>query len=366
MPRLIDKLDAAVGLVPEFLDHGIDCLVQQPGPTALVAEDGTYNAGWYESFDGALNVSDSMALDMAFQRWFHLSFDAGRYFVVCNIADFTRAGNIALLVVDKNTGKFERASVSPLRPGSRITVDEHVRVFEDRKTRSFIRMDESGELVEFSIHVGELHFSGAAHQAIGPPLVQVSRFQRGRGCLQWFGCIALKHGVLTLPGQVVELPPGSLGSYDRTVGHQRGIQAWNWIAASGFAVDDCGVRTQLGVQVAVDREHARPRVDTQKSVVWAEGAVFKVPGVSFAYTKDASNKQGTSEWRISSAESDAGFAMSLSFEPGFHRHETRFLWLVNADFHQYYGVLSGWVRLGGREFCIEPMFAVAEESLLEL
>jgi len=366
MPRLIDKLDAAVGLVPEFLDHGIDYLVQRPGPSALVGEDGTYNAGWYQGFDGALNVSDSMALDMAFQRWFHLSFDAGRYFVVCNIADFTRAGNVALLVVDKQTGLFERASDSPLRTKNRITIDEHVRVFEDRKSHSFIRMASESGVVEFSIHVGDLHFSGAARQVIGPPFVQVSRFQRGRGCLQWFGCLSIEHGVLSLPDRVVSLPRGSMGCYDRTVGHQRGIQAWNWLAAAGEAVDESGVHTQLGVQVAVDRAQARPRVDVQKSVVWVDGAVVKVPAVSFAYSIDKAKDYESSDWRIASEDPDAECAMSLSFHPGFHRRETRFLWLVNADFHQYYGVVEGWVRIRGRTFHLKPMFAVTEESLLEL
>jgi hypothetical protein len=367
MPRLIDKLDAAVGLVPEFLDHGIDYLSKKPSPEFLVGEDGRYNAGWYECFEGALNVEDSIALDMAFQRWFHLSFDAGRYFVVCNIADFTRVGNVALLVVDKETKEFQRASDSPILSKTRISIDDQVTSFEDHKSGSFIRLSDQGSRVEFSVHVGALHFSGAACQALGPPFVQVNRFQRGRGCLQWFGCLALEHGVLSLPGRVVQLQAGSPGCYDRTVGHQRGIQAWNWIAASGVAVEQGGkLRTEIGIQVACDRAEARPRVDTQKNVVWVEGALHKVPSVAFDYRVVDEEHHTTSHWEVLGESEHSENAMWLTFQPEYHRRENRFLWLVKTDFHQYYGVLTGKVRVGGRVWCLEPMFAVAEESLLEM
>ena len=33
MPRIIDKLDAASGLLPEVLEHDIDYLTKQPAPT---------------------------------------------------------------------------------------------------------------------------------------------------------------------------------------------------------------------------------------------------------------------------------------------------------------------------------------------
>jgi hypothetical protein len=367
MPRLIDKLDAAVGLVPEFLDLGIDYLVRKPSPACLVGEDGTYNAGWYEAFDGALNVGDSMALDMAFQRWIHLSFDAGRYFVVCNIADFTRAGNVALLVANKESGQFQRESDSPILVKSRFSIDDDVRTFEDHKSHSFIRLSEDGARVEFSVHVGDLHFSGAARQALGPPFVQVSRFHRGRGCLQWFGCLALEHGVLSIGDRVIQLPENSLGCYDRTVGHQRGLQAWNWIAGSGVAVDEeSGQRTEIGFQVACDRPAARPRVETHKSVVWVDGELHKVPSVEFEYQVLDPGKHSTTDWVVSSPQEGEGNSMLLVFKPRFHRAENRYLWLIHADFHQYYGEVTGRVQVGGRTWRLEPMFAVAEESLLEM
>lgn len=62
MPRIIDTLDHAVGRTPDFVDTGVDYLRQVPPPDKLVGEDGTYNAGWFPSFDGAFNFGDSSAL----------------------------------------------------------------------------------------------------------------------------------------------------------------------------------------------------------------------------------------------------------------------------------------------------------------
>ena len=44
MPRLIDMLDAAVGRAPALVDHSVDYLVQQPGPEAIIGEDGSVSA----------------------------------------------------------------------------------------------------------------------------------------------------------------------------------------------------------------------------------------------------------------------------------------------------------------------------------
>ena len=40
--------------------------------------------------------------------------------------------------------------------------------------------------------------------------------------------------------------------------------------------------------------------------------------------------------------------------------------LVNADFNQYYGALSGRVHVDGRTWRVDKLFAVTEESALEL
>jgi hypothetical protein len=95
MPRIIDRLDAAVGRTPAELDLHIDYTRQVPSPAALISPEGTYNAGWFERFDGAYNFADSSAFTMALNRFFHVTLDTPDHYLVWNIADFGRAGNVA-------------------------------------------------------------------------------------------------------------------------------------------------------------------------------------------------------------------------------------------------------------------------------
>lgn len=367
MPRLFDKLEAATGRTPGALDDDVDYLSQQPGPEALIGADRRYRAGWFDRFDGQINFDDSSALDMAFQRWIHLAFDAPEHFVVCNIADLTRAGNVALLVVEKQTGRFVHASLTRLRHRSRLRLSEDYRTFSDGETSSFVSLSEDLQVFTFSLHVEGIHLSGVARVALGPPLVQVTRFQRFRGSLQWYGAVEIVHATLTVEGRVLALPPGTLGTYDRTIGHQRGLQSWNWIAAAGWAVDaQTGERARFAVQVARDREAAHPRVDGRKYAVWIGGKLYKVPEVSFAYGYTDEAAREVTPWAVHSPDTAAPRWLRLDFSPRYHRRERKFLWLIRADFNQYYGKLRGKIGIDGRCWMLDETFAVAEESLLEL
>jgi hypothetical protein len=93
MPRIIDPWTPPSGARPTELDLHIDYTRQVPSPAALISPEGTYNAGWFERFDGAYNFADSSAFTMALNRFFHL--DTPDHYLVWNIADFGRAGNVA-------------------------------------------------------------------------------------------------------------------------------------------------------------------------------------------------------------------------------------------------------------------------------
>ncbi|HJN72677.1 MAG TPA: DUF2804 family protein [Myxococcota bacterium] len=353
MPRIIDKLDAAAGRTPVFLDLGIDYSTPRPGPKALIKPDGTYEAGWFHDFDGDWNLDDSSAFDIALQRWVHLTFDAPDHFIVCNLANLTRASNTALLVANKRTGEFHHASLTHLYPQDTVRVEPPFTHWRDSETGSFVRIGDDLS-VELAINADGLHFVATARHALGPPLIQASRFQRGRGAIQWYRILELERGLLAVGDRVVELPAGTMGTCDRTIGHQRGVQAWNWVAGVGTAVDlETGERTRLGVQIAKDRHLARPQVPNKKYLIWTEDRLFKLGEVDFSY-------EHGSDWRIH------GDDLDFRFVPAFHRHEEKRLVLVRADFHQFYGELSGTVRVGGRRLRLEPCFAVTEESLLEL
>lgn len=365
MPRIFDKLDAEFGRKPQA-PEGIDYLTQAPGPDVLIGDDGTYNAGWFQSFEGKINLDQSRSLNMALQRWFHLTFDAPDHFVVCNLADLSRAGNVALLVANKRTGQFEHGSVTKLGPNNRIEVTHGGLNFVDQRSGSFIRTNPSLSEIHVSLHVDDLHFMCVARHVLGPHMIQATRFQRGRGSLQWYSNVELVHGLLSINGKINALPPGTLGSVDRTMGHQRGLQNWNWVAMTGTAWDETRCEmVRFGLQVAKDRELAQPVVSSKKYVVWLDEGVYKLPSASFHYTLTNPETRETSAWQIvSDAPGDSW--IDLQFTPRFQRRELRQKVLAQADFNQYYGEATGKVRVAGRTLVIDRVFAVTEDSLLEV
>lgn len=362
MPRILDKLDAASGRTPEFLDNGVDYMTRRPGPAALLA-DGLYDAGWFDRFDGEFNLDDSSAFGIALQRWVHVAFDGPDHFIVLNLANLTRASNVALLIAEKSTGVFREASLTRLYPQDTVQAEAPFLHFHDPETGSFVRIDPDLSVMDLAIQADGLHLVAQARHALGRPFVQSTRFQRGRGAIQWYSIIELVHGLLAFDGKTVVLPPGTMGTVDRTVGHQRGIQAWNWIAAVGTATDlATGEVEPLGLQIAKDRKAARPVVDSRKYLAWTRDTLHKFAQVSFLYETRNTETNETGPWVITSDSGD----VDLRFTPSFHRREEKRLMLVNADFNQYYGTVSGRVRLGERTLELHPCFAVCEESLLEL
>lgn len=365
MPRLLDRLDAATGINTSS-DDGVDYLTQREAPPAIIGPDGRYVPGWFNGFDGEMNLDRSNALSLALQRWFHLSIDAGDYFIVCNLANLTRAGNVALLVAHKKSGVFDHASRTRLIPNVKVEVMDDARHFACTDTGSFIRVSADGQRFHISLHVDHLHLQAIARHALGPALVQSTRFQRGRGSLQFYSNLELEHGLLTLKDRVVVLPPGSLGTVDRTVGHQRGLQHWNWIACAGVAWDRTRKeQVQFGLQVAKDQVDARPIVRSQKYVVWLKEGLYKLPSAAFEYEITDEKTRSTTPWRIRSTEAGDDW-LDLRFDPRFQRREQRDGVLAKGDFNQYYGEVSGRIRVSGRSLVLDGVFAVTEDSRLEI
>ncbi len=355
-------LDAASGRTPEVLDHGIDYMTRRPSPDHLIA-DGIYDAGWFDDFTGAFNLDDSSAFDIALQRWVHVAFDGPDHFVVLNLANLTKASNVALLIAEKSTGRFHEASITHLYPQDTVEAEAPFLEFSDPDTGSVVRIAPDLSTMAIAIQAEGLHLVARARHALGRPFVQATRFQRGRGAIQWYSIIELVHGMIALEGHTIQLPPGTMGTVDRTVGHQRGIQAWNWIAAVGTATDlDTGMTEPLGLQIAKDRKHARPVVDSRKYLAWTRDELYKFTQVSFLYEIRDEDSHDTGPWVITSDSGD----VNLRFTPTFHRREEKRLMLVSADFNQYYGMVSGTVQVGGRTLKLDPCFAVCEESRLEL
>ncbi|MEL6350062.1 MAG: DUF2804 family protein, partial [Myxococcota bacterium] len=294
----------------------------------------------------------------------HLCIETQTHFIVCNLADLGRAGNVALLVVNKETGDFHHRSKHRIFPRNTLQVDNRVERFTDPESGSFVTIDR--QRVRFAIHLDELHIIGEATLALGPPLVQVTRFQRGRGSLQWYGILQVVHGTLQIGGDVSPLPVGALGTYDRTAGHQRGLQNWNWIATVGTATHSTLGSQPVGIQIARDRDLAHPRVEGKKNVVWMNDQLVKIPDVSFGYDYTDPEAKETGPWQIQSPADQTDDRFDLTFTPRHHRREKRGGVLINVDFNQYYGEVSGDIVIHGERWTLQPTFAVCEESLLEL
>ena len=369
IPRIIDALDAAVGRTPQALEDDVDYLTLAPGPDTLIGPDRRYRAGWFERFDGQFNFEDTQALPRALQAWAHLSIDAPDHFIILNLAELGKAGQTALLVADKQTGRFRHGAETRMFARNQVALSPDFRHFRDGATGSMVRIHGDHDRWAFSIHVDDLHLVGSARRVAGPAFTQVTRFQRMRGSLQRYGNLAIEHAVLSMGSRVVELPPGTLGTFDHTVGHQRGIQSWNWVAAVGSArCASTGARTTLGIQVAQDRSPARPVVRSFKHVVWLEDRLYKIPSAAFDYGYTDADAKETGPWRITSPEGgpDTDRWLDLTFTPRFHRRERKSVVLVDADFNQYYGTLEGRIHVDGRTWQLDPLFAVTEESQLEL
>jgi len=367
MPRIIDALDAAVGRTPEYLDDDVDYLTRQPAPPALIGSDERYVAGWFSHFDGAFNFDDTHALQLAMQAWVHLSIDTPERFIVLNVADLGKAGQTAILVADKTTGDFTHAASTKMFGRNEVRLAEDFRRFTDPATGSFVVTDRTHDRWTFSVHAGEVHLTGTARRVGGPAFTQVTRFQRMRGSLQRYGNLIIERALLSLGGEVHVIRPGTLGTFDHTVGHQRGLQNWNWVAAVGMSTCvETGERSILGIQVAQDRANARPMVRSFKHAVWVDNKLVKVPSASFAYDYSDADEKETGPWRIASANRVGERWLDLDFQPRFHRRERKSVVLVDADFNQYYGLLNGRVHVDGRTWRVDDLFAVTEESSLEL
>ncbi len=367
MPRIIDTLDAAVGRTPTDLDDDVDYLTLQPAPPALFGPDERYVAGWFEHFSGAFNFQDTHALQLALQAWVHLSINTPERFIVLNLADLGKAGQTAILIANKSTGDFTHAASTKMFGRNEVTLRDDFRHFVDRATGSFVATDATHDRWNFSVHVGEVHLMGTARRVGGPAFTQVTRFQRMRGSLQRYGNLIIERAMLSLDDTVIQIRPGTLGTFDHTVGHQRGLQNWNWVAAVGMSTCvETGERSILGVQVAVDRSRARPIVRSMKHAVWVDGRLQKVPTARFEYDYTNAAAKETGPWTIRSDDRSGCRWLNLHFEPRFHRRERKSVVLVDADFNQYYGILSGEVHIDGRTWLVENVFCVTEESTLEL
>ncbi len=337
---------------------------QRPGPEALVDQDGDYVGGWWSEWTGEINPEDASGRESALKGWIHLSFETDDAFIVTNIADLARASNTALLVVDKASGDMKNVSLRYAFGDNLLTVSPNWDELENPADGSYSRFLEDGS-IEFGIFAEDMSFEGTAIP-FGPPLIQTTRSVPGYGWLQFYGTVEIVEATLDRGDGPEEIPAGTIGSFDRTLGHRSTIQNWNYLSAVGLATSSSGEQELVSLQIAKDQEGASPKIDALKYAVWVGEELFKLPDVSFDYEILDEDTRETSDWSISSPEGEDA-VLTVTVRPDHHRRDQQdFLWYVHADFNQYYGPLNGTLVHDGETWTMTDLFALVEDSLLIL
>lgn len=364
---------AACAPVPDTIDTTADrYLERRPSPDAIVDAQGRYNGGWYERFSGDFNQAHAAGDAYNLKSWLHLNIDDPRYYVVFQMVRTDIAGNIAVVVTDKQTGEFLSEDVVQTFSDS-LTCDAAATSFTDPVTGSHITLTDGA--FDFDVNANGLEVRGTASEVLTPAYTQIHRFNDGYGALGIWGNVTLTEGTVTLNGEAHTLTPGSLGLYDRTVGHQRTTLNWNYVATSGRARSRTSgeVRT-FSVVGAIDRPRSRPMVDTKNHGFWLGDRFTKVEELKFDYETDASTGD-FGPWHVftpaaagRTARVDVQIGPPPGFERLFHRvNKSADLWILERDFHQVYGVVTGTLELDGETWDIEPgTWALAEQALVIL
>jgi hypothetical protein len=358
---------------PASVDPSVDrYLEQRPSPDGIVDAQGRYQGGWYKTFTGAFNEDRASGNAYNLKKWLHVNVDDPRYYVVVQMVRTDFAGNIAVVVTDKQTGEFKSEDVVQMFSQS-LTADAAVTTLVDPSTGSHMTLVDGA--LDFDVNANGLRVRGKGHEVLTPPYVQISRFTDGYGALGIWGNIELDEGAVTVGGVESALTAGSLGLYDRTVGHQRTTLNWNYLATSGRARNRAtGELRPFSVQGAVDRPRCDPVVLTQNHGFWLGDRFTKVEELRFDYDTDAKTHE-FGPWHIftpeapgRTARADLTLTPPAGFERLFHRrNQSSDLWIVERDFHQVYGLVQGTLELDGAVWDIEPgTWALAEEALVIL
>lgn len=369
---VLPLLLAACADVPATVDTTADrYLERRSSPDAIIDAKGNYQGGWYEAFTGTFNQAKASGDPYNLKSWLHVNVDDPRFYVVVQMVRTDFAGNIAVVVTDKQTGAFHSEDVVQMFSDS-LTCDDAVTTLNDPSTGSHMSLIDG--VLEFDVVANGLRVKGRTHEVLLPALTQIHRFQDGYGALGIWGNVVLDEGSVTVSGEQHALTAGSMGLYDRTVGHQRTTLHWNYVATSGFAKNRAtGEVKRFSLQGAIDLPRNRPLVNTRNHGFWVEGRFTKVEALSFTYDTDAAGEFGP--WHVFTPEAEGRTArvdVTISAPPGFkhlfhRRNQSADLWVVERDFNQVYGVVTGSLFLDGETWDVQPdTWALAEQALVIL
>ncbi len=335
-------------------------------PSALLAADGSYQAGWFRRSPKDINISSAGTRSRRYHRWFFVHFDSDDYFVSANLIDLQIGGNAGIVVLNKRTGVFSLATETRFWRRNFVKISPDCREFHDARGDRFIRIAEDDSRIDFDLVVKGMSLKGSAASHL-QPFVQTTAFEHGRGTHQQWGNMTLINGRLSIDGKQIELQQGSAGAYDRSFGHRRLLENWNWIIASGMATSESGKTVPFALQAAHDRSLARPVAYGQKYALWIGDHFLKLPSLSFEYDYVNRRTLDTTAWKIFSPRGEGNAFVDLQFDPHHHRCEqVRVPLAFHVDHSNYFGALNGEVVVNNERFEIRDVFAATEDSMMVL
>lgn len=338
----------------------------EKAPATLVDEMGNYRPGWFEESPKDLSLSGLGTALKRFHRWFFIHFDTKDYFVGANLIDLYHGGNVGIVFLDKRTGAFHVESDSALFFLNGVKIDQSCRRFTDKRSGSRLEISEDDRRIEFDIRCKTMHLRGVAEEIFTRPFVQSTAFHRGHGALQSWGNLRLLEGELKVKNSWIPVASGTLGAYDRSLGHRRPLENWNWIASCGRVKEaDSGEELLFALHAARDRPFAQPQVEARKYCLWLGDAQLKLADIRFEYCYSDRSKKKTGAWTISSSQRTGYPSIKLTFVPRYHRRDAhRIPCIFNVDHSQYFGELTGDVFLNGKRYLVSDVFATTEDSMM--
>jgi len=338
----------------------------EKAPPTLVDEAGNYRPGWFEESPKDLNLASLGTALKRFHRWFFIHFDTKDYFVGANLIDLFHGGNAGVVFLDKESGEFKVESDSALFFMNGVEIDSSCRRFTDKRSGSRLEISDDDRRLEFDIRCKTMHLRGVAEEIFARPFIQSTAFHSGHGALQSWGNLRLAEGELKVGRRWISIDGGTLGAYDRSLGHRRPLENWNWIASCGrVKAAETGKEELFALHAARDRSFAQPQVEARKYSLWLGDAHLKLADLRFEYLYSDRSKRKTGEWTISSPRRPGYPSLNLKFIPRYQRRDAhRIPCVFNVDHSQYFGELSGDVYLNDKRYVVSDVFATTEDSMM--
>lgn len=166
-------------------------------------------------------------------------------------------------------------------------------------------------------------------------------------------------GSITLGTDAFDLND-SRGSLDWSRLYAPYLTRWRWLFVSG--------KTNTGEAFGINLS-SEDHYSHCENAVWIDGRMTLVGPINFKlpHNKALEDAQDSTEWTIVSADNKSGLPASasilLSFKPVFKKKVTMKTYIVDSDYLQILGHVSGTLTIGGKAYTIGNVLGIGERQL---